>query len=54
MFVKVGLSDFSNACFEFADESPEEAPHGSLENFLNILASHLHGLSVAAVVGFCA
>ena len=32
VFVEAGLIAFLNACFEFADEGPEEAQHGSLAN----------------------
>ena len=36
MLVEAGLVAFSSACFEFADEVPEEAQHGSLANLPKI------------------
>ena len=48
-----GLIASPNACFEFADEGPEEAQHGSLANLPTVLVSYLHGLS-KVTVGFCA
>ena len=36
MLIGAGLIAFSNACFEFADEGPEEAQHGSLANLPKI------------------
>ena len=54
MLVEVGLIAFSNACFEFAYEGPEEGQHGSVANLTKMFASHLRRLSKAAVVGFCA
>ena len=53
VLVDAGLITFPNACFEFADEGPEEAQHGSFVNLPNIFASHLCGLSKVAVVGVC-
>ena len=52
MLVEVGLIAFPNACFEFADEGPEEAQHDSFPNLPNMFSSHLDGLS-KVVVGFC-
>ena len=52
--VEGGLVAFWIACFEFADEVPEEAQHGTLANLPEFFSSHLHGLSKAAVVVFCA
>ena len=54
MLVEAGLVAFSSACFEFADEVPKEAQHGSLAHLPKVFSSHLHGLSKVAVVGFCA
>ena len=54
MLGEAGLVAFSSACFEFADDVPEEVQHGSLANFLKFSASYLHGLSKVAVEGFCA
>ena len=54
VFVEAGLIAFPNACFELADGGPEETQHGSLANLPKIFASHLHGLSKVAAVGFCA
>ena len=39
------------ACFEFADEVPEEAQHGSLAHLPQFFFSHLHGLLKVDVVG---
>ena len=52
--VEAGLVAFSSACFEFANEVPKEAQHGSLAHLPKVSSSHLHDLSKAAVVGFCA
>ena len=52
VLVKAGLIAFSSACFEFADEVPKEAQHGSLAHLPKVFSSHLHGLSKVAVVGF--
>ena len=54
VLVEAGLVAFSSACFEFADEVPKAAQHGSLAHLPKVLYSHLHGLSKVAVVGFCA
>ena len=51
VLVEAGLVAFSSACFEFADEVPEEAQHGSLAHLPKVFSSHLHGLSKVAVVG---
>ena len=53
VLVKAGLVAFSSACFEFANEIPKEAQHGSLAHLPNIFSSHLHGFSKVAVVAFC-
>ena len=53
MLVEAGLVAFSNACFEFADEDPEEVQHSNLASLPKIFASYLHGLSKVDVVGFC-
>ena len=52
VLVEAGQVAFSSTCFEFADEVPEEAQHGSLANLPKIFSSHLHGLSKVAVRGF--
>ena len=54
VLVEAGLVTFSSACFEFADEVPEEAPHGSLAHLTEIFSWHLHGLLKVAVLGYCA
>ena len=54
VLVEAGLVAFSSAYFEFADEVPKEARHGSLAHLPNVFSSHLHGLSKVADVGFCA
>ena len=41
MPVQAGLVAFSSACFEFADEAPEEAQHGSLANLPKIFFRHV-------------
>ena len=53
VLLEAGLVAFSSACFEFADEVPKEAQHGSLAHLPKIFSSHLHGLSKVAVMGFC-
>ena len=52
--IEAGLVAFSSARFEFADEVPEEAQHGSLAYLPKFFSSHLQGLSKVAAVGFCA
>ena len=52
--VEAGLVAFSIACFEFAEEVPKEAQHGSLAHLPKFFPSHFHGLSKVAIVGFCA
>ena len=52
--VEAGLVAFSIACFEFADEVPKKAQHGSLAHLPKFFSSHFHGLLKVAVVGFCA
>ena len=54
VLIEAGLVAFSSACFEFADEVPNEAQHGSLAHLPKIFSNHLHGLSKVAAVGFCA
>ena len=54
VLVEAGLVAFSIAYFEFADEVPKYAQHGSLAHLPKILSSHLHDLSKVAVMGFCA
>ena len=54
VLVEAGLVAFSTACFDFADEVPKEAQHGSLAHLPKFFSSHLHGLSNVAAVGFCA
>ena len=54
VLVEAGLVAFSSAYFEFADEAPEEAQHGSLAHLPKVFSSHLHGLSKVVVVRFCA
>ena len=51
--VDAGLIAFSSACFEFADEVPEEAQHGNLAHLPKIFSSRLHSLSKVAAMGFC-
>ena len=48
MPLESGLVASPDACFEFADVGPDEV------NLLEILASHLPGLSKNAIVGVCA
>ena len=54
VLVEAGLVAFSSACFEFVNEVPKEAQHGSLAHLPKVFTSHLHGLSKVAAVGFCA
>ena len=54
VLVEAGLVGFSSACFEFADEVPKEAQHGSLAHLPKVSSNHLHDLSKVAAVGFCA
>ena len=51
VLVEAGLIVVPKARFEFADEGPEEAQHGSLANLPNIFARHRHDLLKVAVVG---
>ena len=53
VLVEAGLVVFSSACFEFVDEVPKEAQHGSLAHLPKTFPSHLQGLSKVAAVGFC-
>ena len=54
VLVEADLIAFSIACFEFADEVPKKAWHGSFAHLPKFFSSHFHGLSKVAVVGFCA
>ena len=54
VLVEAGLVAFSIVCFEFADEIPKEAQHGSLAHLPKFFYSHFQGLSKGAVVAFCA
>ena len=54
VLVEAGLVAFSSACFEFANEVPKEAQHGSLARLLKFFSSHLHDLPKVAIAGFCA
>ena len=54
VLVEARLVTFSSACFEFADEVPKKAQHGSLAHLPKVFPNHLHGLSKVAAVGFCA
>ena len=54
VLVEAGLVAFSSACFEFVNEVPKEAQHGSLAHLPKVFSSHLHDLPKVAVVGFCA
>ena len=54
VLVEAGVVAFSSACFEFANEVPKEAQHGSLSHLPNVFSSHLQDLSKVAAVGFCA
>ena len=54
MLVEASLVAFLSACFEFADEVPKEAQHGSLAHLPKIFSSHLHGRSKVAAKEFCA
>ena len=42
VLIEAGLVAFSSARFEFADEVPKEAQHGSLAHLLKFSSSHLH------------
>ena len=42
--VEAGQVAFSIACFEFADEVPKQAQHGSLAHLPKVFSSHFHGL----------
>ena len=54
VFVEAVLVAFLTVSFEFADEVPKEAQHGSLVHLPKVFPSHLYGFSKVAVVGFCA
>ena len=54
VLVEAGLVGFVSACFELADEVPNEAQHGSLAHLPKVFSNHLHDLSKVAAVGFCA
>ena len=45
VLVEAGLVAVSSACFEFANEVPKKAQHGSLAHLPKVRSSHLHGLS---------
>ena len=45
MLIEAGSVAFSIACFEFADEEPEEAQYDRFASLPNILASHPFDLS---------
>ena len=51
--VEANLVAFSSACFEFENEIPKEAQHGSFAHLPKVFSGHLHGLSKVAVVRFC-
>ena len=51
VLAEAGLIDFPNACFEFADEGPEEAQHGTHSNLPKTFASRLHGLPEVCCYG---
>ena len=44
---------FSSTCFEFANEVPKEAQHGSRAHLPKFFSSHRHDLSKVAVARFC-
>ena len=54
VLVRAGLVAFSSACFEFANEVPKGAQHGSLAHLPKVFSSHIHDFSKVAAVGFCA
>ena len=54
VLVEAELAAFSSACFEFADEVPKEAQHGSIAHLPKAFPSHSRGLSKVVVVGFYA
>ena len=54
VLAEAGLVAFSIACFEFANEVPKKAQHGSLAHLPKFFSSHFHGLSKIAVMRFCA
>ena len=54
VLVETGVVAFSSACFEFADEVPKQAQHGSLAHLPKIFSGHLHGLSKVPAMGLCA
>ena len=45
VLVEAGLVASSITCFEFADEVPKEAQHGSLAHLPKVFSNHFHGLS---------
>ena len=52
MRVEASLITFSNACFEFVDEGPDEVQYGNLANLPNVFASYLDDLWKVGVVAF--
>ena len=54
VLVEAGLVAFSSACFEFPDEVPKEAQHGSLAYLPKVFPSNLHSLSKVAALRVCA
>ena len=54
VLVEAGLVAFWRARFEFANGVPKEAQHGNLAHLPKFFSSHLHDLSKAAAVVFCA
>ena len=51
VLLEAGLVALSSACFEFADEVPNEAQKGSLAHLPNVFSSHLHSLLNVAAWG---
>ena len=54
VLVEAGLVAFSSACFEFTDEVPKGAQHGSLAHLPKIFSSHFYDFSKVAAMGFYA
>ena len=52
--IEAGLVAFSSACFEYTDEVPQEAHHGSLAHLSKFFSSYLYGLSKVVVMRFFA
>ena len=53
VLVEAGQVALSSRCFEFANEVPKEAQHGSRAHLPKVFPSHRHDLSKVAVVRFC-